>query len=290
MMAASPPRDSERRRTTRLRWVGPFLVVNGFVRAVAHVSLSVARRGPARWLLSEWIACVLRDALIVCFLSVATARKRPIRGGAEKTRPGRDWHAWLRLVAIAAPLDAAVAAAATALGFRSAAAPRLGAPRFVLASFAFEVVFDFFHYWTHRACHSRVSPYLARCHAMHHANADSLVPVSTYEQSAADVLVCNAIPALLALAVLTALLGPLSPPDFALLWTYKSYVEVAGHAGVHSRATSFPQFVWLPRLLGIALRTVDHDLHHSSRGRACNFSKRFTLWDRLFGTYSLPPP
>lgn len=35
----------------------------------------------------------------------------------------------------------------------------------------------------------------------------------------------------------------------------------------------------------VARTQVDHDLHHTSRGRACNFSKRFTLWDKIFGTY-----
>ena len=58
---------------------------------------------------------------------------------------------------------------------------------------------------------------------------------------------------------------------------------VAGHCGCHSDATSFPQCVWLPRLLGIALTTRDHDAHHT-RPKACNFAKRFTLWDRAFGT------
>jgi sterol desaturase/sphingolipid hydroxylase (fatty acid hydroxylase superfamily) len=72
---------------------------------------------------------------------------------------------------------------------------------------------------------------------------------------------------------------------FELLWAYKVWVEVAGHTGVDApRATSFPQCVWLPRALGCALRTAEHEQHHLSPG--CNFSKRFTLWDRVFGTYS----
>ena len=73
-----------------------------------------------------------------------------------------------------------------------------------------------------------------------------------------------------------------------LVWAYKAYVEAAGHAGCESRATSFPQCVWLPRWLGIALRTADHDAHHGAA--AVNFAKRFTLWDRVFGTYATPSP
>ena len=98
-----------------------------------------------------------------------------------------------------------------------------------------------------------------------------------------DVVVCNALPALAALAATGRLLDSVT-----LVWAYKAYVEAAGHAGCESRATSFPQCVWLPRYLGIALRTADHDAHHGAA--AVNFAKRFTLWDRVFGTYATPSP
>ena len=96
-------------------------------------------------------------------------------------------------------------------------------------------------------------------------------------------VVCNALPALAALAATGRLLDSVT-----LVWAYKAYVEAAGHAGCESRATSFPQCVWLPRYLGIALRTADHDAHHGAA--AVNFAKRFTLWDRVFGTYATPSP
>lgn len=36
---------------------------------------------------------------------------------------------------------------------------------------------------------------------------------------------------------------------------------------------------WLPRLFNFQLKVEeDHDLH-------CNYSKRFTLWDKVFGTF-----
>ena len=172
---------------------------------------------------------------------------------------------------------------------------------FVGLSLCFEVVFDFFHYWTHRFCHECGRPRprlpavaraalraLHRGHQTHHASGGQggLSPVLTYEQSLVDVVFCNALPALAALALLSAAGVSIDDGDLALLWTYKAYVEVAGHAGCHSRATSFPQCVWLPRLLGIALRTADHDAHHHrAKARGCNFAKRFTLWDKAFSTY-----
>ena len=46
--------------------------------------------------------------------------------------------------------------------------------------------------------------------------------------------------------------------------------------------SSFPQCIWLPRLFNIELYTEDHDLHHSRNN--CNYSKRFSLWDKIFKT------
>lgn len=75
--------------------------------------------------------------------------------------------------------------------------------------------------------------------------------------------------------------------QFHLLLAYKTFVEIAGHTGKFSRATSFPICPPLPQLFGMALVTADHELHHTQSHY--NFSKRFILWDRLFGTYKLPP-
>ena len=161
--------------------------------------------------------------------------------------------------------------APSGLGRRPAAHSYL---RFVAASFAFEVCFDLGHYWTHRLAHacarrrSGVAKALFNAHAAHHAHASGLAPVLAYAQAPLDVVVCNAVPALAALAATGRLLDSVT-----LVWAYKAYVEAAGHAGCESRATSFPQCVWLPRYLGIALRTADHDAHHGAA--AVNFAKRF---------------
>jgi sterol desaturase/sphingolipid hydroxylase (fatty acid hydroxylase superfamily) len=66
--------------------------------------------------------------------------------------------------------------------------------------------------------------------------------------------------------------------------TYKTYIEIAGHCGKEINTPSFPQFIWIPRFFDMELYTANHDLHHSSNN--CNYSKRFSLWDKVFGTYS----
>lgn len=175
-----------------VRWLQPFVLVNGFVSAVALLSLRLACALNLRTLgmpiVAEWASCACRDAIIVLFLTRITAHKARISADRSKIPQRR---AWICLVAVAAPVDASIALLATHLNLRSTEAYTVGVPRFVLISFVFELVFDFFHYWTHRLCHSRISPYLARCHAKHHRTHDGLAPISTYDQSLTDVLLCE---------------------------------------------------------------------------------------------------
>ena len=267
-------------------WLRPFLLVNGFLVALAAaVDRLEAAMGPS--LLACLAACALRDAAVVLFLDAATAGKARLN---DRARPSRSQvkDAWRRLFLVAAPVDAVTLCLARHLGWVGAPRPT-SYLRFVAASFCFEVCFDLGHYWTHRFAHacarrrSGIAKALFNAHAAHHAHASGLAPVLAYAQAPLDVVLCNAVPALAALAATGRLLDSVT-----LVWAYKAYVEAAGHAGCESRATSFPQCVWLPRYLGIALRTADHDAHHGAA--AVNFAKRFTLWDRVFGTYATPSP
>lgn len=62
------------------------------------------------------------------------------------------------------------------------------------------------------------------------------------------------------------------------------FIEISGHIGKRMHPTSsFSQFIWLPKFFNIELYTEDHDLHHSHNN--CNYSKRFSLWDKVFGTH-----
>jgi sterol desaturase/sphingolipid hydroxylase (fatty acid hydroxylase superfamily) len=72
--------------------------------------------------------------------------------------------------------------------------------------------------------------------------------------------------------------------------SYKTFIEISGHSGKKLHPIgSFSQFIWLPRFFNISLYSEDHALHHSSN--FCNYSKRFSLWDKQFETYteSIPP-
>ena len=191
----------------------------------------------------------------------------------------------LRMCLVAAPIETAASVWALRRYCAARATDAVSWSRFVPLLLGFELVFDFFHYAAHRIMHAHPQLYVWSGHKAHHANA-SPVPLDTYCQHPVDVVLSNALPMAAALHVLEAVGGwHFSPAQLHVLLGYKTFTEVAGHVGDNAgRATCFPLCVYLPRALHIELRTRDHDWHHSSGGRA-NFSKRFTLWDKLFGTF-----
>jgi len=71
--------------------------------------------------------------------------------------------------------------------------------------------------------------------------------------------------------------------EIQLVLVYKSFIEISGHSGKDIKSGSFPICIWLPKLFNIELFTKQHDLHHSKF--FYNYSKRFSLWDKVFGTY-----
>ncbi|KAF0683619.1 Aste57867_24325 [Aphanomyces stellatus] len=147
---------------------------------------------------------------------------------------------------------------------------------FLPKSLVLELVFDFVHYAVHYTCH-QIPVLYKHVHKQHHMHLHPS-PLSTYEESAIDLFLTNVVPMAIAFAV-----GPaLSSHQLQLVLAYKTYVEVAGHSGLDIKGMSFPQMP-LVQCLSICIRVHDHDLHHTHP--AFNFAKRFSVWDRLFGTF-----
>ncbi len=158
---------------------------------------------------------------------------------------------------------------------------------FIPVSFLFEITFDFFHYITHRAEHTFPILYKTfhKTHHMHHHPTF----ITTYYHNLGDLLFTNSLPLFATLILFrmdffATYLIPISRHLFFAIYLAKSYMELCGHSGKDIRKTgSFVQCIWLPRFFGIELYTEDHDRHHQySNG---NFGKRFSLWDRQFGTF-----
>jgi Delta7-sterol 5-desaturase len=147
---------------------------------------------------------------------------------------------------------------------------------FIPISFAYELIFDFFHYWLHRLEHN--SLIYKHTHKLHHAYQYTLVQF-THCHHPFDLIISNVIPHLIAFN----LIPRVSKFTYSALLIYKLFVEISGHTGKQLNTSSFPQCIWLPKFFGIELMTKDHDNHHIHS--ICNYAKRFSLWDKVFGTY-----
>jgi len=149
---------------------------------------------------------------------------------------------------------------------------------FIPVSFLFEFILDFFHYCGHRLLHHKwIYSYF---HKKHHMFAHPR-PITTFYQDPVDLIVTISVPTVLSLL----LIPTVSYFEFQLLMVYKMFSEISGHTGkILSPTGCFPQCIWLPRQLSIELYTEDHDLHHSLNN--CNYAKRFSFWDKVFGTYN----
>lgn len=150
---------------------------------------------------------------------------------------------------------------------------------FIPLSFLFEVIFDFFHYFTHRLLHHK---YLYKfAHKKHHKFKHPIA-ITTFYQDPVDLIITNSIPTILSILVTPQLTYSM----FHFIIVYKNFIEISGHSGKILYPPSFPQFMWLPKWLNIELYCEDHDTHHSVNN--CNYSKRFSLWDKVFNTYNTP--
>jgi sterol desaturase/sphingolipid hydroxylase (fatty acid hydroxylase superfamily) len=150
---------------------------------------------------------------------------------------------------------------------------------FIPLSFLFEVIFDFFHYCSHRLLHNQyIYKYL---HKKHHKFKHPTL-ITTFYQDPFDLIITNSIPTILSLYVVSF---PVTYFQFHVITVYKIFIEISGHLGKNSYPTSsFPQFIWFPKLINIELYSEDHELHHSLNN--CNYAKRFSLWDKIFQTYT----
>lgn len=149
---------------------------------------------------------------------------------------------------------------------------------FIPLTFLFEIIFDFFHYVTHRLMHH---PYVYKLAHKKHHKFKHPIAITSFYQDPIDLIITNSVP-----TILTLLITPrVTYPMFHFIAVYKTFIEIGGHSGKISRPTSsFPQFIWLPKWLNIELYCEDHDKHHSANN--CNYSKRFSLWDKAFNTYA----
>lgn len=150
----------------------------------------------------------------------------------------------------------------------------LGIIYLIFKMFPFEVIFDFFHYGMHRLLHSK---YLYKYHKYHHTIVHDLKPIDTYKSSIVETIVVTILPMYMTNKIIT-----LTNLEMCIFVLHQEVVELWGHTKLYSSVCN-PLYHWIPELLKIELYPCDHYVHHTYL--KCNYSKRFILWDKLFGTY-----
>lgn len=250
-----------------------FLVINGIIGSV----------GLLQWASLVWLSTpahalftFCRNLAIAYGIEAASAHMPFLNQGYQA--PVEKYRGEFTVYVVQASLIEAAFTALVCSLFPFADSSSVQLLTFIPLSFLFEVIYDFFHYWSHRLMHT----YYVDLHKSHHRHIH-LRPILAFYQNGVDLVLTNGLP-FLATEFLISCVYRLSAFEVALLVSYKVFLEVAGHTGKASRpTTSFPQCYWLPRALGIELAAEDHNVHHTHTGT--NFSKRFTLWDRVFGTF-----
>ena len=147
---------------------------------------------------------------------------------------------------------------------------------FIPNTFIFEIIFDLFHYITHRISHQQIL--YKYIHKEHHEDLKNINILDTYKSSLIEKLFTSVLP-----LVLSTFIFPLSMFQYHVFNNTKLIVELQGHSGINVKGCGHPQCPWLPIFFGIELRNKDHFNHHSKNN--CNYSKRFKLWDKVFSTY-----
>lgn len=129
------------------------------------------------------------------------------------------------------------------------------------------LLYDFTYYLMHRFAFHQWA-WLKKVHVVHH---------TVRHPNAVDALYLHPVETFLGLFLLmvcTAVVGPITPGAFGVVFAVYSFLNILVHCGL-----DIPVFGL--RTIGFLARK--HDLHHTSM-RGGNFASITPIWDRMFGT------
>ena len=205
-----------------------------------------------------WVSCLIRNCVLMFFIYYGTKNKKIISVGNKTTFKDILYFCSSTLVQ-----------SSTEQLIQNGVLTKPFFFKLVL----FELILDLLHYTSHRLSH-----HFYYFHKTHHHYPNPCL-INTYYHHPIDLILIECVPTIICFWLI-----PFSPFQIELVLVYKSFIEISGHNNKQVAPSScFPLCIWLPKLFGIELYTEDHNLHHSQSN--CNYSKRFNLWDRLFGTF-----
>lgn len=134
------------------------------------------------------------------------------------------------------------------------------------------VVADFFHYWIHRLMHE---PFLWKVHMWHHS-VNHMSWMGGFRATVFDAVLVN-----LAFIFAWPILGDIGYGQILTILVINVLINDWTHLNVRFRSPLLEKIIVMPRY---------HHIHHSidTKHYSKNFSGIFSVWDRMFGTYSNP--
>jgi sterol desaturase/sphingolipid hydroxylase (fatty acid hydroxylase superfamily) len=146
---------------------------------------------------------------------------------------------------------------------------------YVVAGITYLLLWDFFQYWVHRLLHFGFM--FSVFHSFHHNVQMSVL--NSFRHHPLETIFLN-----FALNIPVALFASVVYPSihFEIFWIVMTVFALFLHADL--------EIPPLPVIQSIMMLPNHHRVHHSYSPKHFNknFGQYFTLWDRMFGTYSAP--
>jgi sterol desaturase/sphingolipid hydroxylase (fatty acid hydroxylase superfamily) len=152
--------------------------------------------------------------------------------------------------------------------------------------FIYEIIFDFFYFSIHYLMHYNKFLY-TNVHKMHH-ESNKITVMTTFSTHPIEYIISVEIPTIIILLIFNNYYK-LSLFEYLLIFYYRTQIEIFGHAGDYKNLFKYYKYSHLyfyskiNKFLNIELTPHDHYLHHKIVH--ANYSKRNTLFDKMFGTY-----
>lgn len=157
----------------------------------------------------------------------------------------------------------------------------------VLFTLAFFIAYDFGRFVAHCLLHD--VPFLWAFHKMHHA-AQVLTPMTAYRAHPVELLIMASVPALFT-GIVTWAFHLLAGAQVGIYTFLGLHVFIWALNLVDNLRHSHVWLTYGPALGRWIVSPAHHQLHHSCEPEHLNCNRGFSiaLWDRLYGTFRLPP-